>query len=184
MLGLIMNAVVEFVRYKGGMIKREELERAYGSKLEFRDAADYPDEKFQALARSMGEIIGCVDSEERYHQCEREFAKFLFRLLLKRYGALINRYPDIFSFLADLEEIHAKFPTRGSKKIHVINADAGRGVVEIRYVSPNMLDHFLEQMIQEFSGHFGSRAVVEFRSRMSDGAPETHLTVRVLQWKR
>lgn len=174
-----MNAVVDFVRYRGGNIKREELERAYGANLEFKEDFDYPDEKFRSLSEKMGKIIGCVDSEEEYHRCEREFAKFLFKILLDRYGALIHRYPDLFSLLLDIEGIMERFPTLRSKKLSVLNAKPSEKVVELKYVSPNKLDHFLEQIILEFANYFGARVSLNFKSKMSEGTNETRIVVRV-----
>ncbi len=174
MLGLLFNMVVESVRKKKGTSGVESLRREYGFELKFLNQKQYDDESFLKLINAAMKVSG-ITSRENF---ERELARDIFKIIVDMFRGIIEHYPDAFSLLSNIEEIHGSIALiRDKKRIRVIERDADAKYVRLIYESPTKLDFFFDQFILETAKYYGESVKREYLSRMSEGAKSTLVSV-------
>ncbi len=172
MLGVICNAVVEFVRYKKGEPAVKRL-----SKIHFQEYKNYPEKEFMKLAENASKILEYND----INKFQKHFATFVLKVLIEKYPDFTKRYPNTYMFLGNIDKIHEDLPPiLSKKKLTVIERDDDNRVLMLKYVSPNKLDAFFEQLIYEIAKYFQEKVEVKFISKMSEGADSTVAVVKVL----
>ncbi|NPA76064.1 MAG: hypothetical protein GXO25_08310 [Euryarchaeota archaeon] len=180
MLGLIMNGMVEFVRYKKGTDGVQELEKIYGKKPNFKELKAYPDQEFAEFVKAVMSVIECDDVE----LFQKRFAPVVLEYLIKKYPDIPKKYPDLYSFLKGLPDIHYSIPAvfvgPENKKIALADYDDGEKRVKLEYRSPNKLDTLFEELIRASAKYYKEPVEIKTISTMSSGADSTVVDVKVL----
>ena len=172
-----MNAVIEFAKYRGGTIELEKIEQKFGSSIKFSDEKNYPDTEFLKLASIVGQIIGC-GSEQEYHECERQFAKFMHRIILRKYPALVSQFKTYEELLLNVKEVHERIPfVQNTDKI---SSEHSGGYIRLHYKSQTKLDYFFEQMLIEFAKQFSTKIEISYEKKMTQGDEETVALVKIV----
>ncbi len=178
MLGLMMNAVIEFARYHGGTIELNKIEREFGAPINFSDEKNYPDEMFLKLAEVVGKNIGC-GTESEYHGCERLFAKFMHRIITEKYPAILSRFSSYRDMLLSINEIHHRIPLiQNPDKLH---SELSNNNIVIHYKSPTKLDYFFDQLLLEFARQFSTKIEIRYDKMMTNGDDETVAIITIKQ---
>jgi len=171
-----MNAVLEFARYRGGTVELEKIEREFGSTINFSDEKNYTEEEFLKLAMVVGRIIGC-NTDKKYHECERQFAKFMHRILVRKYPSLVSRYSTYEELIMSIRDVHERIPLiQNPDKIYAERIDEK---IILHYVSPTKLDYFFEQMLLEFAKQFSTTIEINYEKKMTRGDDETVAVVKI-----
>ncbi len=176
MLGVILNSVVDAVRYMRGSDGVSQLVRIYGRDVKFQDFRDYPDVDLHGLVAAATTVTG--KSTEEF---QRELAPLLLNSLQRRFPNIAKRCTDAYSTLVGVEETHMSIsPIANKKKVVLVGKDDAKKTLTLRYQSPNKLDVLFESFILEVAKRFNERVELEYLSRMSEGAESTVVRIKLM----
>ncbi len=179
MLGVIMQGLVEYVRYKKGNDGLKNLREKYGKSIEFNELKVYPDDEFIKFAGVVMEIMGCNDIK----LCQEKLAPILFNFLRSKYPSLVREYTDLYTFLKSIpSKIHCALGVmcKENKEIRIVKADEKEKRLVIEYLSPNKLDYLMISMIKEAANFYKSDIDLKIKSLMSEGADRTVVEVKII----
>ncbi len=178
MLGMMMTALVEYIKYKGGSLEMDKLEKEYGAPIKFQCEKNYPEEDFVRLAASIRKVLGCT-SEEEVCECQHQFAKFMHQIILKRYPAIVSKYKTYTDLLSNIKEAHSQIPfIKNSEKLW--SERRGEDLI-IHYRSPTKFDCFFDGMLKEFAKQYSTKIEIKYEKKMTKGDDETVALVRIIK---
>ena len=180
MLGMMLTALVEFIKYRGGKLEIDKLEKEFGAPVKFQGEKDYPEEDFVKLTVAIRKITGCK-TEREVCDCQHQFAKFMRRILLKRYPGIISRYSSYEDLLLNIQDAHHHVPfIRNPNKLWSERSKDKDGII-IHYKSPTKFDCFFEGMLLEFAKQFSTKVIINYEKKMTQGDDETIALVEIIQ---
>ena len=177
MLGMMMTALVEYIKYRGGTIEMGKLEKEFGASVKFQCEKDYPEEDFVRLTVAIRKMTGC-STEQEVCECQQQFAKFMHRILLKRYPAIISRYSTYEELLLNIHEAHQQIPF--IKNPDKLWSEQGTEGIIIHYRSATKFDCFFGQMLLEFAKQFSTKIKMNYKKKMTNGDDETVAVVKIV----
>ncbi len=125
----------------------------------------------------VGKIIGC-NTDKKYHECERQFAKFMHRILLRKFPALFSQYSSYEALLLNVKNVHERIPLiQNPNKIYAESSD---GKIILHYSSPTKLDYFFEQLLLEFAKQYSTNIEINYEKKMTNGDDETVAVVKIV----
>ncbi len=178
MLGMMMTALVEFIKYRGGKLEIDKLEKEFGSSVKFQCEKNYPEEDFVKLTVAIRKITGCK-TEREICDCQHQFAKFMHRILLKRYPGIISRYSSYEDLLLNIHDAHRHVPF--IKNPDKLWSERDKDGIIVHYKSPTKFDCFFEGMLLEFASQFSTKIKIDYMKKMTNGDDETVAVVKIVQ---
>jgi hypothetical protein len=176
MLGVILNSVVDAVRYKRGSRGIDELKKSYGKSITFQDLTNYPDGVLLNLVVSALKITGYEDMDE----FQRFLAPFIIKSLQRKFPNVAKKCTDTYSTLVAVEGTHMSIsPIENKKKVILVDKDDSSKTLTLKYQSPNKLDALFDEFILLVARTFHERVDLKYISKMSEGSDSTVVKIRV-----
>ena len=179
MLGLIMNAMIEFVKYKKGMKGVEKLKEIYGNDIRFRELKSYSIDEFIKFLNSVMKVLNYSDVVK----FQEHFAPIVFEYLMKKYPDIPKKYTDLYSFLLNIPRIHNSIPGAFCceiGKIKIIESSDDEKEITMEYVSSyKLLDALFLTLIKESAKYYKEHVDIRIVSKMTEGADKTVVKIKV-----
>ena len=130
------------------------------------------------LTVAIRKITGCK-TEQEVCDCQLQFAKFMHRIILKRYPAIVSKYTSYEDLMLNIHDAHRQIPF--IKNPDKVWSERGDGVIIVHYRSPTKFDCFFDGMLKEFAKQYSTRIEIKYEKKMTKGDDETVAIVKIVK---